>query len=111
MLPTSQSAADYSPQKPAVGAHHTTRLTVSGSLRNEGGGGEHDSVVDEDTFVDATDFPGADGLISSGLEHPQYFFAVVDNQRKRVVPPARAGYLRSIARVEPRFLRYSRLLN
>lgn len=86
-------------------AHHALELALSAPLPNALGGEDHESVLDE------RDPSEADAPALSGVENTQAFALVGDVQFQRMALPARICHLDSITLVEPRFLRYSRLLN
>ena len=93
------------PQSATSCAHHALELALSAPLPNAFDGGEHESVLTEQ------DPPEAEAPTLSGVENMQAFAPVGDVQFQRTALPARICHLDSITLVEPRFLRYSRLLN
>jgi len=99
------SAAACAQESATGSAHHALELALSAPLPNALGGDDHDSVLDEQ------DPPEAEAPTLSGVENAQAFAPVGDVQYQRAALPARVRHLDSISLVEPRFLRYSRLLN
>jgi len=99
------STAASSPLSATSGAHHAVELALSAPLPNALGGEDHESVLAEQ------DPPEADAPTLSGVENAQAFALIGDVQFQRMALPARICHLDSITLVEPRFLRYSRLLN
>lgn len=98
------STVASSPQR-ATGAHHALEIALCAPLPNALGGDDHDSVLDEQ------DPPEAEAPTLSGVENAQALAPVSDVQYQRVALPAPRAHLDSPLLVEPRFLRYSRLLN
>ena len=98
------STVASSPQG-ATGAHHALELALCAPLPNALGGDDHDSVLAEQ------DPPEAEAPTLSGVENAQALAPVSDVQYQRVALPTPRAHLDSPPLVEPRFLRYSRLLN
>lgn len=98
------STVASSPQG-ATGAHHALEVALCAPLPNALGGEDHDSVLAEQ------DPPEAEAPTLFGAENPQAFAPDDGVQYQRAALPAPVHYPDSISRVEPRFLRYSRLLN
>jgi len=86
-------------------AHHALELALSAPLPNALGGEDHESVLDE------RDPPEAGAPTLSGEENAQPLVAVNAIRHQRAALPARRAHLDSLSLVEPRFLRYTRLLN
>lgn len=86
-------------------AHHALALALFAPLPNALGGEDHESVLDEQ------DPPEADAPTLSDLDDTQAPPSVGDVQYQRAAFSARSTHLGSLYLVEPRFLRYSRLLN
>ena len=99
------STAASAPQGATSGAHHALGLALSAPLPNALGGEDHESVLDEQ------DPPEARAPTLSGEENAQPLVAINGMRPVRVVLPPRHTHLYSSSLVEPRFLRYSRLLN
>ena len=93
------------PQSASSCAHHALELALTAPLPNAFDGRDHESVLDEQ------DPPEAEAPTLFGVENMQAFAPVGDVQYQRMTLPAPRAHLDSPPLVEPRFLRYSRLLN
>ncbi|HYA37909.1 MAG TPA: hypothetical protein VEI74_06535 [Candidatus Methylomirabilis sp.] len=94
------------PQGTTSCAHHALELALSAPLSNALGGGDHESVLDEQ------DPPEAGAPTLSREENAQPLVAANAIWHQRAALPARSTHhIDSLSLVEPRFLRYSRLLN
>jgi len=86
-------------------APHALEPALSAPLPNAFGGEDQDSVLDDQ------DPPDADAPTLLGGENAQPLVGVNTIRHQRAALPARSTHLDSQSLVEPRFLRYSRLLN
>lgn len=93
------------PQSATSCAHHALELALTAPLPNAFDGGDQESVLDEQDPREA----GAPTL--SGEENAQLLRAADAIWHQRAGLAARRIHLDSPSLVEPRFLRYSRLLN
>jgi len=105
MFSAPASTAACSPESAISDAHHALELVISTPLPNAFDGGDHESILDDQ------DPPEAEAPPFTRAEDAQVFAPIVDVQFQRVALPACTGHLDSKSLVEPRFLRYSRLLN
>jgi hypothetical protein len=100
------ASTDVSAPSSATGrAHHALQLALSAPPPKAYDGGDHESVLDEQ------DPPEAEAPTLSGVENMQAPAPVADVRYRRVALPTPRAPLDSPLLVEPRFLRYSRLLN
>ena len=105
MFAAPASTAARLPESAANCAHHALELALSAPLPNALGGEDHESVLDEQ------DSPEAGAPTLSGEERAQPLVAINAIRHQRAELSARRTHLDSPSLVEPRFLRYSRLLN
>lgn len=110
LLAAAPSVAQYAAQNTPPDARLSATPELSGSLPDVRGG-DRDPVTDEDSTLQAFDFSSTGGLISSGCEDAQAILRFADHQGERAARGAPISFFDVTARVEPRFLRYSRLLN
>lgn len=94
----------------AFDTHTSVTRAVPGTLSNmfahyDGGPEDNDSVLEARDFTDASE------LISAGFEYAQYCVPHVGSRCWRAGHTVRTRHFDTTARTEPRFLRYSRLLN
>lgn len=99
------STAASSPESATGAAQHALELALTAPLPNALGGADHESVLDDQ------DPPQADAPTLSAGENAPTLVAVNDIRHRRAALAAHRGHLASPSLVEPRFLRYSRLLN
>jgi hypothetical protein len=105
MFAAPASTAAPAPQRATSGAQDVLEPALCAPLPNALGGDDHKSVFDEQ------DPPEADAPTLSGGENPHPLVAVNDIRYQRTARPPRHTHLYTSSLVEPRFLRYSRLLN
>jgi hypothetical protein len=108
LFPVSPSVADSTRQ---VDAHHLVESAVPVSLPPAHGADDRNPIPDDDSVLDDQDFYDKTGSTSSGFEDTQNVAPVVFFQLSRAATTIHAAHFESRLQVEPRFLRYARLLN
>ena len=108
LFPVSPSVADSTRQ---VDAHHLVESAVPVSLPPAHGVDDRNPISDDDFVLDDQNFYNDTGSTSSGSENTQNVAPVVFFQPSRAATTIHAAHFESRLQVEPRFLRYARLLN
>jgi hypothetical protein len=110
LFSVSPSVADAAQRAVEIDAHRSVESAVSMPLSPAHGVGDHDPIRDDDPVLNSRDISGKNGSTSSGFEDAQHVVPVVFVQASCTAPIIRAAHFESTSKVEPRFLRYARLL-
>lgn len=110
LFSVSPSVAYGAQQVVEIDAHRAIEFAVSMSLPPAHGVGDHNPIRDDEPVFNNRDYSGKDGSTSTGFEDVQHVVPTVFCKPSRSALIARANHLQSTSQIEPRFLRYARLL-
>lgn len=110
LFSVSPPVADGAQQAVDIDAHRSVEYAVSMSLPPAHGVGDHEPIPDDERVFNNRDYSGKDGPTSSGFEDAQHVVPAVFFQPSRAALITRANRFESTSQIEPRFLRYARLL-